>query len=138
MKTSVAVCMGSLAGFVVAFAVVPRRAPGDIPPAWFELPGTPVTVDGKPVEDWEQANRVLRAAAYESYQESCMQSPTRRPVESEGREVRITFRPNGGGGRGGAEQSVVVRTFLPIAIDYSRASPMQLLRYEIARPDVVQ
>ncbi len=137
MKTSVAVGISSLLGFALTFAFVPQRAEG-VPPTWFELPGSPLTVDGQPVTGWKEANKVLRDAAYHSYSETPSDAARQQP-EREGREVRVTYTRRSSDLFGGPQpvESVVVRTFLPITIEYSRAMHYQLVRYEIVRPETV-
>lgn len=138
MKTSVAVGISSLLGFALTFAFVPQRPSQGVPPTWFELPGTPLTVDDQPVSGWEEANKVLRDAAYHSYQMEPRDGARQQP-EREGREVRVTYTRRHADlfGCSPPVESVVVRTFLPITIEYSRAMPYQLVRYEIVRPSVI-
>jgi hypothetical protein len=135
MRTFVATAVSSALAFAATFTLVPQRPVERVPPSWFELPGRPLTVDGQPVDGWAQANELLRQAARrsesEAYGAALQQPPATRPVEREGREVRVTWLRHGGAGSSGpAVETAIVRTFLPLTIDYSRASSDQLVRYE--------
>jgi hypothetical protein len=100
-------------------------------------------VDGREVHDWHEANQVLRELARTAYDEACREAAmqgTTLPIEAEGRTIRITYASRRAGLLSGSipQESVLVRTFLPKTIEYSRSGITELARYEIVRDDVTQ
>lgn len=139
-KTWIAVVASSALAFGLTFTLVPRRPPTWVRPSQFELPGTPVSVDGVPVHDWEEATRVLQRVAKDSYYEFQTQGARGMPTELEGKPVRITYLKNHGGGpfRTATPVTVEVRPFIPVSIDYSRGPMDYHLRYEITRHESIE
>lgn len=139
MKTLVAVVVSSVLGFVVVFAVVPRRQPEQLPTAWFELPGRPVRVDGRPTRSWAAVNEALRNAR-KQYQGTLefVNGFEQPAVEQEGPSVAVEYVPDR---RDGAAETgpdgvavVKVRPVFPRAVPWSRANQDDLFRYEVERP----
>lgn len=100
----------------------------------------PQKVDGVAVHSWHEVNEVLRQRANTSHMEAVMENRLDPGwTELEGREIRITYAPHGADPFNGPApvETVVVRTFLPRIIDYSRAHPAQLARFELVRTNVV-
>lgn len=141
MKTVVAVVVSSALAWGLTYTFVPRRPPERIPPSWFELPGVPRSVDGVAVHSWHEANQILRERANASHADAVMENRLGTHwTELEGREVRITYAPRAAGPFDGPApvETVVVRTFLPRILEYSRAYAPQLARFELVRTNVVE
>ena len=137
MKTFVAVGVSAVLAFTITVLVVPRRPPTLISPSWFDLPGTPVSVNDQPVSGWKEVNELLHAEARKSYTEQYDALSTTRAPEHPGPEFQVTYRPHGPRRSDGspAIETVVVRAWHPITLLHSRANHEQLARYEIVRPD---
>lgn len=137
MKTSIAAIVSAVLAFILTYLLVPQRRPDHIPPSWFELPGTPVSVDNEPVDDWDQVNEKLRGTVRESLRTVDGNLDTEHAPELPGRGVRITYVPynSSRADNSSGAATVVVRPWLPITIHYSRSRPEQHARYEIVRPD---
>lgn len=141
IRTTLFVALGAVLGFAVVFSFVPRRPPEPIPPNWVSLPGTPVAVNDIAVGSWDEANQVLRRLVGQRYYEHEGEPGTMpRQVESGLGEYRVTYVPSGGGRRaaGTAPETVTIRAWLPITVDYSRASGTQLTRFEVVRGSPVE
>ncbi|MBK8099946.1 MAG: hypothetical protein IPK26_22820 [Planctomycetes bacterium] len=138
MKLFLAIVASSALGFSVVFAYVPQRPPQIVPPNWFELPGVPIRVDGKPVWTWAEVNRAMRKAAqdYQNSQDFGDRLVGLRP-ELEGPGVRIEYVPTEHRRDGQRWQQVTVRPFFPKTADWSRAAPEDMVRYEIERPSAI-
>lgn len=141
MKTVATVIVSSLVGFLGAFLAVPGRTPTSVPPAWFELPGRPLSVDGKPVENWAQANEALRQFTRSRTHVFDFKTglPQEAP-EAEGAGVRVTYMLADGGDDAGASavRTVTVHPCLSQAAMFSRNGFEPFVRYEVERNDVVE
>lgn len=139
MKTLVPVVLGSVLGFVAVFACVPRREAEQLPPTWFELPGRPLRVDGKPTRTWQEVNDALRGATQHFLRaDEFVSGLGTSQLELEGPRVTVEYVPSGRGGSmwAGAEEAtaVTLRPVFPRAVPWSRARQDDLIRYEVERP----
>ena len=138
MKTLVTVVASAILGFTAVFTCVPRRAPEQLPPTWFELPGRPLRVDGCATSTWAEVNQVLRESTmrYGRTNEFVNGLATPQP-ESEGPGVRIEYVPwdrnSEGVGSADGVATVTVRPVFPRAVPWSRANQDDLFRYEVDR-----
>lgn len=138
MKTFLVVLASSVLGFGAVYAYVPQRPPTIVSPAWFELPGVPLRVDGKPVFSWAEANRELRRVSRDHlYTPDFGENLARTRSEVDGPGVRIEYVPTVHRGGGERVQQVTVRAFFPKTYDWSRATPEDMVRYEIDRPSAI-
>ncbi|MCA8948989.1 MAG: hypothetical protein KDE27_05770 [Planctomycetes bacterium] len=143
MKSILTIVASSVLAFALTYWLVPPRPPTLLPPSWFELPGSPQAVDGKPVRDWQQANAELQRIMKTWYLEEYLvehRDQREMPVEIEARPVRITYVPRtrvGGAGEPGVA-TVEVRPILPITILYTRGPYERVARYEVVRSESVE
>jgi hypothetical protein len=140
IKTWTFVALGGVLGFLAMCWLVARRPPEPMRTDWFELPGTPVAVNDVSVADWQQANAVLRRLAVDrTYGMAAERPGDAQRAESDLGEFKITYRRRGGNLSGwAAPETVVVRAWQPITVDYGRAAPTQLMRFERVRAGPVE